>query len=164
MGRLSGLVRWFRGAPKESTTIDLEVGSLNPEVTSTFIRHASLKVHRGRTGDGIGRSIQRAKRRVERRLNRFGGIVKGKKKSGGIEETTDFSRRSSSDMCDGPRESEVVVLKERKLIPCDPVRTGMMRLSFLLENVAPGSFPDPQLIAAVLDLVISVNIKFKCRI
>uniref|UniRef100_A0A1B0BUY8 Uncharacterized protein n=1 Tax=Glossina palpalis gambiensis TaxID=67801 RepID=A0A1B0BUY8_9MUSC len=152
LGRLSGLVRWFKGAPKESSSIDLEIGSLNPEISSTFVRHASLKIQRGRSSDGIGRSIQRAKRRVERRLNRFGGIVKGKKKSGGIEETADYSRRSSSDMCDGPRESEVVVLKERKLIPLEPVRIGMLRLSFLLETVAPGSFPDPQLVAAVLDL------------
>ncbi|XP_067617924.1 protein unc-80 homolog isoform X6 [Eurosta solidaginis] len=152
LGRLSGLVRWFRSTPKEASSIDLEIGSLNPEITSTFIRHASLKIQRGRTSDGIGRSIQRAKRRVERRLNRFGGIVKGKKKAGGIEETADYSRRSSSDMCDGPRESEVVVLKERKLIPLEPVRRGMFRFSFLLETCAPGSFPDPQLIAAVLDL------------
>ncbi|XP_037944678.1 protein unc-80 homolog isoform X2 [Teleopsis dalmanni] len=152
LGRLSGLVRWFRGTPKEASSIDLEIGSLNPEITSTFIRHASLKIQRGRSSEGIGRSIQRAKRRVERRLNRFGGIVKGKKKVGGIEETADYSRRSSSDMCDGPRESEVVVLKERKLIPLEPVRLGMLRLSFLLETCAPGSFPDPQLVAAVLDL------------
>ncbi|XP_068157117.1 protein unc-80 homolog [Drosophila tropicalis] len=152
LGRLSGLVRWFRGTPKEASSIDLEIGSLNPEISSTFMRHASLKIQRGRSSDGIGRSIQRAKRRVERRLNRFGGIVKGKKKVGGIEETADFSRRSSSDMCDGPRESEVVILKERKLIPTEPVRVGMLRLSFLLETCAPGSFPDPQLVAAVLDL------------
>ncbi|XP_034126697.1 protein unc-80 homolog isoform X1 [Drosophila guanche] len=152
LGRLSGLVRWFRGTPKEASSIDLEIGSLNPEISSTFMRHASLKIQRGRSSDGIGRSIQRAKRRVERRLNRFGGIVKGKKKVGGIEETADFSRRSSSDMCDGPRESEVVILKERKLVPTEPVRVGMLRLSFLLETCAPGSFPDPQLVAAVLDL------------
>lgn len=154
LGRLSGLVRWFRGAPKEASSIDLEIGSLNPEVSSTFMRHASMKIQRGRSSDGVvGRSIQRAKRRVERRLGRFGGIVKGKKKVGGTEETADFSRRSSSDMCDGPRESEVVVLKERKLIPLEPVRGGMLRLSFILDTCAPGSFPDPQLVAAVLDLV-----------
>ncbi|XP_058983127.1 protein unc-80 homolog isoform X4 [Musca domestica] len=152
LGRLSGLVRWFKGTPKEASSIDLEIGSLNPEMSTTFVRHPSLKIQRGRSSDGIGRSIQRAKRRVERRLNRFGGIVKGKKKQGGIEETADYSRRSSSDMCDGPRESEVVVLKERKLIPLEPVRIGMLRLSFLLETCAPGSFPDPQLVAAVLDL------------
>lgn len=65
---------------------------------------------------------------------------------------TDFSRRSSFDTAEGPRESEVVVLKERRLIPMDPVREGMARFSFLLETCAPGSIPDPPLIAALLDL------------
>lgn len=65
----------------------------------------------------------------------------------------DFSRRSSYDFGEGPRESEVVVLKERRLVPVKPVREGMYRFSFLLEVCIPGSVPDPQLIAAVLDLV-----------
>lgn len=57
-------------------------------------------------------------------------------------------------MGEGPRESEVVVLKERRLIPVEPVREGMFRFSFLMETCAPGSLPDPQLIAAILELVI----------
>lgn len=65
----------------------------------------------------------------------------------------DFSRRSSYDFGEGPRESEVVVLKERRLVPLKPVREGMHRFSFLLEVCIPGSVPDPQLIAAILDLV-----------
>lgn len=63
-----------------------------------------------------------------------------------------FSHRPSVDMAEGPRESEVVVLKERRLIPMNPVREGMARFSFLLETCAPGSIPDPPLIAALLDL------------
>lgn len=55
-------------------------------------------------------------------------------------------------MAEGPRESEVVVLKERRLVPIDAVRLGMGRFSFLLETCAPGSIPDPPLIAALLDL------------
>lgn len=47
-----------------------------------------------------------------------------------------------------------MVLKERRLVPLKPVRDGMHRFSFLLEVCLPGSVPDPQLIAAVLDLVI----------
>jgi hypothetical protein len=43
-------------------------------------------------------------------------------------------------------------MKERVLIPTEPVRDGMARFSFLLETCAPGTVPDPQLIAAVLDL------------
>lgn len=44
------------------------------------------------------------------------------------------------------------MLKERRLIPTEPVREGMMRFSFLLETCPPGSVPDPQLIGAILDL------------
>lgn len=46
----------------------------------------------------------------------------------------------------------MVVLKERRLIPITPLREGMARFSFLLETCAPGSIPDPPLIAALLDL------------
>lgn len=67
--------------------------------------------------------------------------------------SVDFSRRSSYDYGEGPRESEVVVLKERRLVPLKPVREGMHRFSFLLEVCVPGSVPDAQLIAAILDLV-----------
>ncbi|XP_055382818.1 protein unc-80 homolog isoform X2 [Condylostylus longicornis] len=151
-GRLSGFVRcWFRSTSKDPC-FDPESGQINPElVTSTFIRHASQKSRR--SGDGLGKSFQIARRRVERRLNRL-GIVKGKKKVGGTEENAGsyLSRRSSSDTGEGPKESEVVVLKERRLVPCEPIREGMLRFSFLLETIAPGSFPDPQLIAATLDL------------
>jgi hypothetical protein len=58
------------------------------------------------------------------------------------------------DLGEGPRESEVVVMKERRLVPIEPVYEGMARFSFLLETCAPGSVPDPPLIAAILDLVI----------
>jgi protein unc-80 len=65
----------------------------------------------------------------------------------------DKSNRNSIDFGDGgPKESEVVILKERRLIPVEPVRNGMMRLSFLLEACVPGSVPDSQLIGAILDL------------
>lgn len=45
------------------------------------------------------------------------------------------------------------MLKERRLVPLKPVREGMHRFSFLLEVCVPGSVPDPQLLAAILDLV-----------
>lgn len=181
-GRFSGIVRWFKGSnSKDINSPNMEhVGVLGPELAATFLRHGSLKGRRG--GDGIGKSLQRAKRRVERRLGRFG---KGKKKASGSEEAvgsckweilwnsnwksfgieiriifkcgvypySDFSRRSSYDVGDGCRESEVVMLKERRLVPIEPVREGMLRFSFLLETCTPGSVPDPQLVAAVLDLV-----------
>lgn len=64
-----------------------------------------------------------------------------------------FSRRSSFEYGDGSKESEIVVLKERRLIPMKPVRDGMQRFSFLLEVCVPGTVPDPQLIGAIMDLV-----------
>ncbi|XP_038122393.1 protein unc-80 homolog isoform X5 [Culex quinquefasciatus] len=157
VGRLSGIVRWFRGGSKDRESIDLESQSGvmgSSEIANTFMRKGSLSFHaRTRATEGIGRSIQRARRRVERRLGRF-GIGKGKKKMDGKEDVSGsyFSRRSSFDTAEGPRESEVVVLKERRLIPITPLREGMARFSFLLETCAPGSIPDPPLIAALLDL------------
>lgn len=128
--------------------MDVEAGS----EMMAYMRKSSLSSQRGRQ-EGIGRSFQKARRRVERRLNRF-GLGKGKKKVGGQEEVSGsyFSHRSSIDLGDGPRESEVVVLKERRLIPTEPIREGMLRFSFLLETCSPGSVPDPQLISAILDL------------
>lgn len=81
-GRLSGIVRWFRGS-KDRSSVDLDTGVLGPELAATFLRHGSIKGRRN--GDGLGKSLQRARRRVERRLGRF-GIGKGKKKSGSTEE------------------------------------------------------------------------------
>ena len=51
------------------------------------------------------------------------------------------------------RDSDTVCLRERHLVPVESIRVGMGRFSFLLETCAPGSVPDPLLIAALLDLV-----------
>lgn len=51
------------------------------------------------------------------------------------------------------RESEFVVLKERRLVPRTAIYDGMLRFSFLLETCQPGSVPDHHLMAAILDLV-----------
>jgi len=51
------------------------------------------------------------------------------------------------------RESEFVILKERRLVPRIAVFEGMLRFSFLLETCQPGSVPDPHLMASLLDLV-----------
>lgn len=54
------------------------------------------------------------------------------------------------------RESEFVVLKERRLVPRSAVLDGMLRFSFLLETCQPGSVPDPHLMASLLDLVMII--------
>lgn len=86
-GKLGGIVRWFRGNSKDRCSIDLETGAIAPDLAATFARQSSFKLQGRRSGDGLGRSLQRARRRVERRLGRF-GIGKGKKKIGGTEEVT----------------------------------------------------------------------------
>lgn len=85
VGRLSGIVRWFRRSSKERCSVDLESG-IGPDLAASLMRQGSLKIQGGRrAGDGLGRSLQRARRRVERRLGRM-GIGKGKKKVSGTEE------------------------------------------------------------------------------
>lgn len=66
---------------------------------------------------------------------------------------TDLSRRNSMEFGEASRESEFVVLKERRLVPRNAVFDGMLRFSCLLETCQPGSVPDHYLMAAILDLV-----------
>lgn len=68
----------------------------------------------------------------------------------------DFSRRNSVELGETCRESEFVVLKERRLVPRTAVLDGMLRFSFLLETCQPGSIPDSHLMASLLDLVINI--------
>lgn len=72
-------MRWFRSSKDASG--DLESG-LGSHLAASILRHNSFK---SRRGDGIGRSLQRVRRRVERRLGRI-GLGKGKKVVGGVEE------------------------------------------------------------------------------
>lgn len=53
------------------------------------------------------------------------------------------------------REMFVVIPRERKMVSGPAIYDGMLRLSFLLEACQPGTIPDANLIAAVLDLVLS---------
>lgn len=84
VGRLGGIVRWFRGSTKEPVSVDLEAGVFGTNLAASILRRGSFKLQ-NRRSDGIGRSLQRVRRRVERRLGRL-GIGKGKKVVGGTEE------------------------------------------------------------------------------
>ncbi|XP_074114400.1 unc80, NALCN channel complex subunit isoform X13 [Cotesia typhae] len=152
--QLGGIVNWFRREYGRTDSTDSHDSSESPS-EGNFIRQASF--HRGhyrvtRPGRGVGQTLQRAKRRVESKLNKI-GFRKGKKKES-LEEAPHnyFSRRNSMDLGDASRESEFVVLKERRLVPREAVFEGMKRFSFLLETCQPGSVPDHHLIAAILDL------------
>lgn len=98
VGRLSGIVRWFRRPSKDRCSVDLESGGIGPDLAASFIRHGSLKIQGRRAGEGLGRSLQRARRRVERRLGRM-GIGKGKKKVSGTEEVTGSCKLNSESLC-----------------------------------------------------------------
>lgn len=65
----------------------------------------------------------------------------------------DFSRKNSLETGEASRDSEYVILKERRLVPRGSVFDGMLRFSFLLDTCQPGSVPDHHLMAALLDLV-----------
>ena len=45
------------------------------------------------------------------------------------------------------------MVREKRMVDKFLVKSGMLRFSFLMECCHPGSLPDPQLVAAMLDLV-----------
>ncbi|XP_071444564.1 protein unc-80 homolog isoform X1 [Hetaerina americana] len=153
------LVNWFKrdyGKNDQSETHD---DSESP-VEGSIHRQPSLHHSLGRSVEKVSgpsgpmsNTLQKAKKRMEDHLKNI-GFGKGKKRDGGIEETTSsyMSRRNSIDFGMHSRDSEFVVLKERKLVPLQPVYNGMLRFSFILETCHPGSVPDSHLLAAVLDL------------
>lgn len=65
----------------------------------------------------------------------------------------DPSRRNSPEMDGNGREMFMVIPRERKMVSGPAIYDGMLRLNFLLEACQPGTIPDANLIAAVLDLV-----------
>ncbi|XP_071534011.1 protein unc-80 homolog isoform X8 [Panulirus ornatus] len=169
--RVSKIVSWFRGRSMEG---DLGIGpylgepvEIPPALAHRLSHTATHSVSHGLSGGltrprlitkpGAGRlsikknKLTQARRRME---DQFGWISfgKSKKKDYSCDETPDLSRRNSLDQEGGVRETSVVLVRERKLVPVDLVRNGMLRFSFMLESCQPGSVPDPQLIAAVLDL------------
>ncbi|XP_066993860.2 protein unc-80 homolog [Anabrus simplex] len=155
---IGGLVSWFRREYGRTDSTDSQEGS-DSQQEGIFIRQASLhrpykqSTQRGGGGSQMGQTLQKAKKRMEDHFNKF-GFGKGKKKDGSTEEAPGsyLSRRNSLEQGEHGRESEFVVLKERKLVPMLPVLQGMQRFSFLLETCQPGSIPDPPLLAAILDL------------
>ncbi|XP_076436361.1 protein unc-80 homolog isoform X3 [Babylonia areolata] len=111
---------------------------------------SDLQVHRTRTrmsfrtASHATLSFLSARKRIEDGIKTF-----GKK----------MIRRGSADDLQQQRSgrgqeagSELLVLREKKLVDRFLIKSGMLRFSFLLECCHPGSFPDPQLLAAMLDL------------
>ncbi|XP_055887561.1 protein unc-80 homolog isoform X2 [Biomphalaria glabrata] len=67
----------------------------------------------------------------------------------------DFYKQRSGMKNDG--NVELVFVKEKRMVDKYVIKSGMLRFSFLLECCSPGSLPDPQLLAAMLDLEAPVS-------
>ncbi|XP_011502180.1 PREDICTED: protein unc-80 homolog [Ceratosolen solmsi marchali] len=155
--KIDGIVNWFRKEYGSTKSTNSHESSESPTECS-FARQPSLRRnHRrgvSRAPRGVSQTLQKAKRRMEAKLNKI-GLGKGKKKESFEEvQGSYFSRRNSFDTGETSRESEFVVLKERRLVPKKAVFEGIQRFSFLLESCQPGSVPDHHLMGAILDLVI----------
>ncbi|XP_020299995.1 protein unc-80 homolog isoform X4 [Pseudomyrmex gracilis] len=166
--QIGGLVNWFRKDYSRTDSTDSHESSESPTDCS-FVRQPSFHsyaLHRSssRSGRGVGLTLQKAKRRMEDQLTKI-GIGKSKKKES-MEEAPGsyFSRRNSVELGETCRESEFVVLKERRLVPRTAVFDGMLRFSFLLETCQPGSIPDSHLMASLLDLPYAPVVSRACMI
>ncbi|KAG5895326.1 hypothetical protein JTB14_000598 [Gonioctena quinquepunctata] len=152
--KFGGLVNWFKKGDHSSLDeLDNQDNGDSFTDTSSFIRQSSKYYqHRESGKSNVGQSIQKAKRRMEDKFKFV--LKKGKKKEGSMEEAAGgyFSRKNSFEYGETSRESEFVVLKERKLVSTTSVYQGVSRLSFLLETCPPGSVPDAHLLASSLDL------------
>ncbi|XP_049820328.1 protein unc-80 homolog isoform X2 [Aethina tumida] len=152
--KLGGIVNWFKKGDQNSNeeSDNIENGESFTD-TSSFLRQSG-KVYQQKTSgrSNVGHTIQKAKRRMEDKFKFV--LKKGKKKDGSLEDSAGgmYSRRNSFEFGENSRESEFVVLKERKLISTGLVYSGTLRLSFLLETCPPGSVPDAYLLASILDL------------
>ncbi|CAH2040543.1 unnamed protein product, partial [Iphiclides podalirius] len=154
---ISGIVKWFRTRPQPAPLARNGGGSgeslpqFGSMVSLARPQLAARPVHVKRR---VGYTLNRARKRVEDRLNRFGLRKMGKKRDGSIEETSGgyMSRRGSAEGGSGGGESEVVVLKRRRLVAAAPLYAGLARLSFLLDATQPGATPDALFMAGLLDL------------
>ncbi|KAL0104477.1 hypothetical protein PUN28_017301 [Cardiocondyla obscurior] len=165
--QIGGIVNWFRKEYSRTDSTDSHESSESP-TDGSFVRQPSFHYchHRSasRSGRGVSLTLQKAKRRMEDQLNKI-GFGKSKKKES-MEETPGnyFSRKNSMELGETCRESEFVVLKERRLVPRSSVFDGMLRFSFLLETCQPGSVPDPHLMASLLDLPYAPIVSRACLI
>ncbi|RWS30612.1 protein unc-80-like protein [Leptotrombidium deliense] len=93
----------------------------------------------------------KARKRMEDQFSKF-VFGKAKSKQGSYEDPIDLSRRNSYDFEQTFKDGEVICFKESRIVPLPIIRNGLLKFSFLLEACAPGSLPDPPLIAAILNV------------
>lgn len=97
--------------------------------------------------------ITMAKKTFTEKMNR--GMNRGRKREMDSEDALyEVSRCNSYDFEAGmTRDSDTVCFKERHLVPVEVVQAGLARFNLMLDMSAPGTVPDPLLIAALIDLV-----------
>ena len=92
----------------------------------------------------------KAKKRVE---DQFRNVFGKNKMKQSFEETPDLSRKNSLDYdranCDT---HDQFTIRMSKTVPLQILKDGMLKFQFLLESCTPGTIPDAQLVAAMLDL------------
>ena len=96
--------------------------------------------------------IKMAKKTLTEKLNRS-----RKREGDGEDALYEISRCNSYDFdANGgmTRDSDTVCFKERHIVPAEVVQEGLSRFNLMLDMNAPGTIPDPLLIAALIDLVI----------
>ncbi|KAK7491630.1 hypothetical protein BaRGS_00017083 [Batillaria attramentaria] len=111
---------------------------------------SDLQVHRARgrmsfrTASHATLSFLSARKRIEDGIKTFG------KKMVRRGSADDLHQQKSGRSYEGG--SDLLMVREKKLVDKFLVKSGMLRFSFMLECCHPGTFPDPQLIAGMLDL------------
>ncbi|XP_076295580.1 unc80, NALCN channel complex subunit isoform X9 [Lasioglossum baleicum] len=153
--QIGGMVNCFRKENGRTDSTDSHESSESP-TDGSFVRQTSFHYGHYRSssasGHSVGLTFQKAIRRMKNPLTKIGFRKSKKKESFEEAPGSYFSRRNSLESGEASRESEFVVLKERRLVPRNPIFEGMQRFSFLLETCQPGSVPDHYLMAAILDL------------
>ena len=115
-------------------------------------RKYSLYQNRAKLQKGTSKQIiKMAKKTFTERI----GMNRGRKRENDTEDPLyEISRCNSYDFEAGmTRDSDTVFFRERHLVPAKVVQVGLARFNLMLEMSAPGTMPDPLLIAALIDLV-----------
>lgn len=95
-------------------------------------------------------TFSKAKKRMEDQFRFVFG--KNKMKQSSFEETPDMSRKNSLDFGRMSGETKNVTIQRSKETHIQILKSGMLKYQFLLETCTPGTVPDAQLVAAMLDL------------
>lgn len=94
-------------------------------------------------------ALSKAKKRMDLFKYKFG---KNKIKQSSFEDTPDLSRKNSLEYEKFNSECQELMYKQSKNVPLQILKDGMLKFQFLLDACTPGTIPDAQLVAAMLDL------------